>query len=66
LLLVAPSIWKADHIPVGMLEIFITVGFLGMIGLCVFLFLQRFPVLPVGDPLFHELMKQSEEESASE
>ena len=60
LLMVGPSLWKGDHIPVGAPEIAITAGFLGLMGLCVLLFFRRFPLLPLGDPLFLELMEKSE------
>lgn len=54
--LVAPSLWKGNSIPFGILEILITAGFFGAMGLSVLLFLKRYPVLPAGDPLFHEQM----------
>jgi Ni/Fe-hydrogenase subunit HybB-like protein len=53
-LLVVPSIWKGGTIPLGLMELLITAGFFGIVALCVFLFLQKFPVLPVSDPLFRE------------
>jgi Ni/Fe-hydrogenase subunit HybB-like protein len=62
LLLVAPSLWTADHLPLGMIEVAVTAGFLGLMTLCVILFLERFPVLPVGDPLFWELMSRDSEQ----
>jgi hypothetical protein len=51
-LLVVPSLWKNDRLPLGILELFITLGFLGIMGLCVWLFLRRYPLMPVSDPLF--------------
>jgi hypothetical protein len=53
-LLVVPSIWKEGSIPLGLMELLITAGFFGIVSLCVLLFLRKFPVLPVGDPLFRE------------
>jgi hypothetical protein len=53
-LLVVPSIWKEGNMPLGLMEVLITTGFFGLVGLCILLFLQRVPVLPVGDPLFRE------------
>jgi len=51
-LLVVPSLWKNDRLPLGILELFISLGFLGIMGLCVWLFLRRYPLMPVSDPLF--------------
>jgi Ni/Fe-hydrogenase subunit HybB-like protein len=51
-LLVVPSLWKEGYIPLGLMELLITTGFLGVVALCVLLFLRRFPILPVSDPLF--------------
>jgi hypothetical protein len=54
LLLVAPSLWKGAEMPFGLLEIMITAGFFGIVALCIMLFIRRFPVLPVADPVFRE------------
>lgn len=51
-LLVVPSIWKEDNIPLGLLELLITAGYFGIVALCILLFLRKFPILPVSDPLF--------------
>jgi Ni/Fe-hydrogenase subunit HybB-like protein len=51
-LLVAPSLWKGKGLPIGVLEIGITAGFLGLMALSVTAFLRTFPLLPVSDPLF--------------
>jgi hypothetical protein len=56
--LVAPSIWKGEKMPLGLIELFITAGFLGTVGLTSILFLKTFHVLPVSDPLFQEEMKK--------
>ena len=56
-LLVAPSLWEKPEIPLGAIEVLVTAGFLGVVGLTVTLFLTRFPLLPLSDPLFHEEMK---------
>ncbi len=53
LLLVAPTIWKAGSIPIGPIEIAITAGFFGLVALSMLLFLRKFPILPVSDPIFH-------------
>jgi hypothetical protein len=52
LLLVAPSLWKGGSLPLGLLELAVTAGFVGAMGLCVEAFLSRVPALPVSDPLF--------------
>jgi hypothetical protein len=53
-LLVVPSIWKEGAIPLGLMELLITAGYFGIMALCVLLFLRKFPILPVSDPLFRE------------
>jgi hypothetical protein len=60
-ILVAPSIWKGGGIPLGLLELLITAGFLGLVGLSMILFLARVPLLPISDPLFHKAMEPHEE-----
>jgi Ni/Fe-hydrogenase subunit HybB-like protein len=61
LLLVAPSLWKGPHLPLGWMELLITLGFFGLTSLCIIGFLRKFPVLPVSDPLFHESLKKAED-----
>lgn len=56
-LLVAPSLWKGGPIPLGWMELMITAGFFGLVALCTLGFLRRYPVLPVSDPLFQELLR---------
>ncbi|MDD5207014.1 MAG: hypothetical protein PHS17_16435, partial [Desulfobacterales bacterium] len=63
LMLVAPAVWKGDSLPLGIPEVLITAGFAGMVFLCVVLFLYRYPVLPLKDPMFLEVLAQLEEES---
>ena len=46
-MLVAPALWKGKDIPLGVTEILITAGFLGLVVMCIQWFLSRFPVLPV-------------------
>ncbi|MBI5583154.1 MAG: polysulfide reductase NrfD [Deltaproteobacteria bacterium] len=62
-LLVAPSLWKGKDLPLGLLEILISLGFLGLMGLSLLWFGGRFPLLPLSDPLFQDLL-QGEEERA--
>lgn len=62
-LLVAPSVWHGQGIPFGVSEILITTGFFGAVALCVLTFVQRFPVLPVADPLFQEYLASTKDAS---
>ncbi len=59
-ILVAPSLWKQGTVPLGATEAFITAGYLGVVGLCLTMFLKRVPLLPVSDPLFR--LGESEKE----
>ncbi|NIQ37547.1 MAG: hypothetical protein GTN81_03015 [Proteobacteria bacterium] len=59
LLLVAPSLWRGEQLPIGILEILITAGFLGLMALSLTAFLRRFPLVPVSDPLFRETVETS-------
>jgi hypothetical protein len=54
LLLVAPSLWKEGTLPIGLLEIFITAGFFGLVAWTIMFFLRRFPMVPLSDPFFRE------------
>jgi hypothetical protein len=49
-LLVTPSLVKSQSLPLGIFEILITMGWLGLFAFCVCTFLQRYPVLAVSDP----------------
>ncbi|MCX5909059.1 MAG: hypothetical protein NTY64_18275 [Deltaproteobacteria bacterium] len=60
-ILVAPSIWKGEGIPIGLLEVLTTAGFFGVMGLCISTFLKRVPLLPISDPLFRKAMEPHEE-----
>jgi hypothetical protein len=57
-LLVVPSLSKGQGVPLGLTEVLITGGFLGAMGLTAGLFLNRFPLLPLSDPLFQEEWKR--------
>jgi hypothetical protein len=59
-LLIAPSLWHGPGIPFGVLEVLVSAGFLGLVWLCITVFLSRVPIMPVSDPLFHKFLKQSE------
>jgi hypothetical protein len=56
-LLIAPSFWKGEEIPIGIHEVLITAGFFGLMALSLIIFLKRFPFLPVSDPLFQEFLE---------
>jgi hypothetical protein len=61
LVLVAPSLWREKTLPLGAPEAFVTAGFLGIVGLCVTVFLKHVPALPVSDPLFRESIETAKE-----
>jgi len=61
-LLVAPSLWKGKELPLGLAEILISLGFLGLMGLSLLWFFNRFPLLPISDPLFQDLWEGDGEE----
>jgi hypothetical protein len=48
---VAASIWTDDGLPLGFVEILVTLGFLGLFGLCYALYSSTFPLLPLRDSL---------------
>ena len=60
-LLVVPSIWKGEEFPLGSVELLITAGFFGIVGLCVLFFLKRFPLVPVSDPKYREYLETAGE-----
>jgi Ni/Fe-hydrogenase subunit HybB-like protein len=62
-ILVAPSIWKGQGIPIGLLEVSITSGFFGIMGLGIIFFLRRVPLLPISDPLFRKSIEPHEEKA---
>jgi len=63
-ILVAPSLWKEQGVPLGMPEILITAGYVGVVGLCVTVFLKRVPLVPVSDPLFRQWAENPKERLA--
>ncbi len=62
-LLIVPSIWVSDTIPLGLPEFLITAGFFGLMGVCVLFYLRRFPLVPAGDPVFARFYMIREGES---
>ena len=49
-LLVAPSLWHGEGVPLGLLEVLVTAGVASLFVVCYTTFLDRFPTLPVSDP----------------
>ena len=62
-LLVAPSLSHSEEIPLGLMELLITAGFLGAMALTVIVFLNRFGLFSLSDPLFQEEVKRILEET---
>ena len=48
--LVVPSLWHGEGVPLGLLELLVTAGVASLFVLSYAAFLDRFPVLPVSDP----------------
>jgi Ni/Fe-hydrogenase subunit HybB-like protein len=53
-LLIVPSIWHEHSLPIGISEILISLGFLGIFGLVYLFAIQKYPIFPVGDPFLQE------------
>tara|TARA_B100000809_G_scaffold266219_1_gene327898 strand:- start:3480 stop:4724 length:1245 start_codon:yes stop_codon:yes gene_type:complete len=51
-ILVVPSLWHEDGVPLGILELLITIGVFGLFVFCYTGFLRTFPILPISDPKF--------------
>ena len=49
-ILVAPSLWHDEGLPLGLIELLVTLGTAGLFGWCYTTFLRTFPVLPTSDP----------------
>jgi len=49
-ILVSPSLWRGEGVPLGLIEILVTLGTAGAFGWSYTTFLQTFPVLPLADP----------------
>ena len=50
-ILVAPSLWKGEHIPFGPEEVLVTIGVGALFAICYGAFLERVPILPIADPM---------------
>lgn len=61
-LLVAPSVLKESRLPLGLLELLISAGFLGLFAFCICWFWERYPILAVTDPVFGRALEPEEEE----
>ncbi len=66
MIIVAPTYWKGEGVPIGIPELGIAAGFLGLIGLSVVLFLRKVPLLPVSDPLFLKYLKREQDHDLEE
>ena len=49
--MVVPSIWHAGSVPLGLTELSITLGFLGLFGLCYAVYASTFPLVPIRESL---------------
>jgi len=49
-ILVAPSLWHREGVPLGLVEVLVTAGTLSVFLVCYTTFLETFPTLPVSDP----------------
>ena len=49
-LLVSPSLWPHEGIPLGLIELLVTAGVGGLFAFCYTGFLKTFPILAVADP----------------
>ena len=54
-ILVVPSLWHGAGVPLGILEILITAGVLGLFVVCYTSFLRTFPVLAISDPRLEKI-----------
>jgi len=61
-LLVTPSLLKRKTMPLGLMELLVTIGFLGIFAFCVTWFLERYPILAISDPKLR-LAPEAEEEA---
>ncbi len=61
-ILVVPSTWKKDFLPLGLVEVLVTIGFAGVVALCLAFYLRMVPLFPVSDPLFREFKEEAEAE----
>lgn len=49
--MVVPSIWRESGVPFGWVEVLVTLGFVGLFGLCYALYTSTFPLVPLRDSL---------------
>ena len=53
--LVSPSLWRGDQVPLGFLELLITSGTFSLFVLCYAMFVHTFPLLAVSDPRLNKV-----------
>jgi hypothetical protein len=61
-ILVAPSLWKQQGIPLGFIELAITGGFLGAMAWSIIIFFRKVPLLPLSEPWFSAAIEQQKEQ----
>ncbi len=49
--MVVPSIWEGSGVPMGWIELLVTLGFLGLFGFSYALYASTFPLVPLRDVL---------------
>jgi hypothetical protein len=54
-LLVGPSLTGSESIHFGSMEILVSLGFLGLLGMTFLLFIQRVPPVVLRDPIFDDI-----------
>jgi len=61
-ILVAPSLWKQQGIPLGLTELAITGGFLGAMAWSIIIFFKKVPLLPLSAPRFSAAVEAQKEQ----
>jgi hypothetical protein len=59
-LLVTPSLEKTELLPLGIYEMLITIGWLGLFAFCVLFCLQKYPVVAISDPKLKAALETEE------
>ena len=53
-LLIVPSVWHDHSLPIGVSELLVSFGFLGIFALVYLFAIRKHPILPVNDPFLRE------------
>lgn len=59
-ILVVPSIWHENFLPLGLTEVLISLGYFGGFSLAFLAFIRKIPCLPIADPLFQEKLQEEQ------